>query len=278
MKKTIILLSLFLVPAIAMGYSSGPPNEVTGAPGEQTCVDCHTSFPLNSGNGSLTIVGPAQFIAGHTYPIVVTIQDPGQQRWGFEFTPLTQGTISLTDATHTQMQTVSGKTYVKHTTSGTYNGVPNGPTAWTFNWTAPANPPSQITFYAAGNAANGNGNNQGDYIYSTSFTTNLTTGIDDQIASEPLPDDFGLINYPNPFNAETRISFNLDESGPVDLTIYDITGRAVRKLVHENRPAGVNQLNWDGRSDNGSQLVSGIYFMRLAANSLTRTHRLVLLK
>lgn len=137
MKGVIILLGLLMVPAIALGYASGPPNEATGAPGEGTCVDCHGSFPVNSGNGSLTIVGPSQFIAGHTYPIVVTIQDPGQQRWGFEFTPLTQGTISLTDATHTQMQIVSGKTYVKHTASGTYNGVPNGPTAWTFNWTAP---------------------------------------------------------------------------------------------------------------------------------------------
>jgi hypothetical protein len=278
MKKMITILGLILAPAIAMGYSSGPPNEVTGAPGEGTCVDCHTSFPLNSGNGSLTIVGPSQFIAGHTYPIVVTIQDPGQQRWGFEFTPLTQGTIAITDATHTQVQTVGGKAYVKHTSSGTFNGVPNGPTAWTFNWTAPANPPTQITFYAAGNAANGNANNQGDYIYSTSFTASLTTAIDDPFAVNVLPNDMGISNYPNPFNAETKISFNLAESGPVDLKIYDITGRAVRQLVHEDRPAGLSQLIWDGRNDNGSNLVSGVYFARLVTGSVAKTHRLVLLK
>jgi len=278
MKAMIIFLGLLLAPAIALGYSSGPPNEMTGAPGEQNCTDCHGSFPVNSGNGSLTIVGPSQFIAGHTYPVVVTIQDPGQQRWGFEFTPLTQGTISLTDATHTQMQTSSGKTYVKHTSSGTYNGVPNGPTAWTFNWTAPDNPPSQITFYAAGNASNGNGNTSGDYIYVTSFTANLTTALDDQMASDLLPMELGLSNYPNPFNAETKISFNLPISGSVNLSIYDITGRAVRKLMHEDRPAGLNQTIWDGRNDNGDQLVSGIYFVRFATDNQTQTHRLVLLK
>lgn len=278
MRSLIIIMGLILTPAMVLGYSSGPPNEVTGAPGEPTCVDCHTSFPLNSGDGSFTIVGPPSFIAGHTYPIVVTIQDPGQQRWGFEFTPLTQGTISLTDATHIQMQTVSGKTYVKHTSSGTFNGVPNGPTAWTFNWTAPANPPDQITFYAAGNAANGNGNNQGDYIYSTSFTSQLTTGINDQFASDAIPNSITLSNYPNPFNAQTKISFNLPVAGPVDLTIYDIAGRAIRRLVNDDRPAGLNEVIWDGRNDTGDNLVSGIYFVRMATNSDATTRRVVLLK
>lgn len=278
MRNMLILLCILLIPATAMGYSSGPPNEVTGAPGEGTCVDCHGSFPVNSGDGSLTIVGPSNFIAGHTYPIVVTIQDPGQQRWGFEFTPLTQGAITLTDATHTQMQMVSGKTYVKNTTSGTYNGVPNGPTAWTFNWTAPTNPPSQITFYAAGNASNGNGNTTGDYIYTASFTTGLSTAVDDQLAADFLPVELGLSNYPNPFNAETNISYNLPASSSVNLSIYDITGRVVRKLIDENRPAGLNQIGWDGRNDSGEQLVSGIYFVRIITEYRTRTSRLVLIK
>jgi hypothetical protein len=278
MKKMLILLGLLLVPAMAMGYSSGPPNEVTGAPGEGTCVDCHGSFPVNSGNGSLTIVGPSSFIAGHTYPIVVTIQDPGQQRWGFEFTPLTQGTITLTDATHTQMQTVSGKTYVKHTSSGTFNGVPDGPTAWTFNWTAPVSPSGQITFYAAGNASNGNGNTSGDYIYTASFTTSLTTAIDDQFPSDMLPAELELTNYPNPFNGRTKISFNLPLSGSVDLTIYDVTGRSIRKLIHENILAGPHEVVWDGRNNDGDQLVSGIYFVRIATEYQARIHRLVLLK
>jgi hypothetical protein len=279
MKILITILGLLVMPSIVLGYSSGPPDEVTGAPGEGICVDCHTSFPLNSGNGSLAITGPAQFLPGHTYPVTVTIQDAGQQRWGFEFTPLTQGTCAITDATHTQMQIVSGKAYVKHTTGGTYNGTVNGPISWTFNWTAPISAPAQITFYAAGNAANGNGNNQGDYIYSTSFTADRTTAIGDQSLTEILlPGEIGLSNYPNPFNVETKISFNLPEAGAVNLTIYDITGRSIRTLVNEYQPAGIGTITWDGKTNNGNSLASGIYFVRLAASAHVTTHRVVLLK
>src|SRR3989304_2609795 len=100
MKKWLIYLAVAIVPVLALAFSSGPPNGVTGAPGEGNCTNCHNSFPVNSGNGNLTIAGPTSFDPGQTYAVTVTISDPEQQRWGFEITPLTFGTCAITQAAH----------------------------------------------------------------------------------------------------------------------------------------------------------------------------------
>lgn len=271
MKRWLTYLMVAVIPTMAFAYSSGPPDQKTGAPGEGTCHDCHTSFPLNSGNGSFTIEGPASFEAGHVYQLSVHIADPGQSRWGFEFTPLNQGTIQITDSSHTQQHSTGGNIYVKHTSAGTYPGTPNGPTVWTFNWTAPSSPPSQITFYAAGNAANNSNSNVGDYIYTTSFTTNLSTGINGDDAQ--VPGLLSIGNYPNPFNAQTTIEFNLNEESSAKLSIFDINGRAIATLIDETMAAGHHQIVWNARDQN-----SGVYFYRLEAGSLSQTRRMLLVK
>ncbi len=78
----IMLLPLALI-AESM-FSSNPPDGRTGAPGEGLCTNCHASFPVNSGDGSLEILGvPDTVTAGQTVAVAVQLQDPGQQRWGF---------------------------------------------------------------------------------------------------------------------------------------------------------------------------------------------------
>jgi hypothetical protein len=161
-----------LSASAAWGYSSGPPNGMTGAPGEGTCQECHNSYPLNSGPGALTITALEMYEPGETYEVEVTLQQSGQSRWGFEFTPLDVGTCTVTDPANTQQEVVQGKTYVKHTTQGTYSGSP-GPTSWSFEWTVPVDPPDEVTFYAAGNAANADGSPSGDHIYAVTFTAGL---------------------------------------------------------------------------------------------------------
>jgi hypothetical protein len=271
MRKLPALAFAFVLPSMVLAYSTGPPNGMTGAPGEGTCVGCHTSFPLNSGNGSLSIEGPANFEAGQTYMISVHLSDPDQVRWGFEFTPLTLGAITVTDATNTQMQSSGGKPYVKHTSTGTHDNTPNGPTTWSFNWTAPADPPSEITFYAAGNASNSSGDPIGDYIYTTSFVTTLVvSGIDDNART---PNALALGNYPNPFNAQTNIIYELPNSGHVELSVYNITGQRVATLVDSYQDAGAKTINWDGAG-----VPSGIYFYRLTFDGRTHSQKMTLLK
>jgi hypothetical protein len=171
MKKIIMLMYLFLLPSIAAAFPNSPPDTTAGVPGEYTCVVCHSSFPLNSGDGNLTISGPAKFQLGQTYTISVQLSDPGQVDWGFELSPLNKGAITVTDAVNTQLSISSGNSYVKQTSPGTYAGTPDGPVSWSFDWTAPSSPTAQVTFYAAGLAADGNNDAPGDYVYTTTFTT-----------------------------------------------------------------------------------------------------------
>ena len=92
-----------------------------------------------------------------------------------------------------------------------------------------------------------------------------------------------LANYPNPFNPETWIPYQLAESGEVTLTIYDINGKMVRRLAIGHRAAGMYRSRsraayWDGRNQLGEQLASGVYFYTLTVGEFTATRRMLILK
>ena len=69
--------------------------------------------------------------------------------------------------------------------------------------------------------------------------------------------------YPNPFNPETRLRFELAEAAEVTVAIYDIRGRRVRLLVQKRYPAGRHDLVWKGIDDTGRSVASGVYFVRI---------------
>jgi plastocyanin len=175
MNKLLMLIFLVIIPVSLYASSNNPPNGRTGAPGESTCLDCHGTYPLNSGDGELTIIGPESFEEGQTYEVIVELSDPDQLRWGFEITPLDLGTCHITDPINTVLGNSAGKSYVKQTSTGTYDNTLNGPVSWTFEWTAPSPAPDSVIFYAAGNAANSNNSTSGDYIYTTSFVSQKVT-------------------------------------------------------------------------------------------------------
>ncbi len=85
-------------------------------------------------------------------------------------------------------------------------------------------------------------------------------------------------NFPNPFNPITTISFYLPRPERVVLTIYDVEGRSVRRLVDENVTFGRTDVTWDGRNDNGTTVGSGVYFYRLKAGNKVLTRKLTVLK
>lgn len=267
----LLALVLFVAP-VAWSFAGGPPDGRTGAPGEGTCHDCHGSFALNSGDGSFTITGPMFIDADQTYVFTVTLEDPAQTRWGFELTPLDVGTIVVTDADHTQLSVSGGNSYIKHTNAGTYAGT-SGPASWTFEWTSPADPPASVTFYAAGNAANNNGGTSGDYIYTTSHTASLVPqdGGDWPRAELRL----ALSIDPNPVVSHTHLVLALPESGPTNLSIYDASGRIVRKMIDRNLDAGLHRFGWDGRDANGHLLPGGVYLCRLSSAGRSAVQRLV---
>lgn len=90
-------------------------------------------------------------------------------------------------------------------------------------------------------------------------------------------------NYPNPFNAETTIRYRLAEPGKIQITIYDITGREVKKLLDEEKPtAGEYSITWNGKDSRGHIVSSGVYFYQLkSTNGIGRsveTKKMILIK
>ena len=80
-----------------------------------------------------------------------------------------------------------------------------------------------------------------------------------------------LPNYPNPFNPETWIPFQLAQDTPVTISIYDTAGKLIRTIELGNKHAGIYMVKdraayWDGRDNLGEKVASGIYFYRLKTN------------
>ncbi len=87
-----------------------------------------------------------------------------------------------------------------------------------------------------------------------------------------------LTVYPNPFNAETTIQFELLRSGSVTLSVFDNQGRAVRWLLNVDLSAGSHQINWNSRDESGAEMPSGVYMATLFHDGGLHTRKILLLK
>ena len=92
-----------------------------------------------------------------------------------------------------------------------------------------------------------------------------------------------LQNFPNPFNPETWIPYQLSEDSLVSISIYDTTGKLIRTLPLGYQSAGfynsrARAAYWDGRNETGESVASGIYFYQLTTPSFHQTQRLVIIK
>lgn len=93
------------------------------------------------------------------------------------------------------------------------------------------------------------------------------------------PRKFALLPaYPNPFNPETTIRYELASRTHVSLRVYDVSGAVVRTLVDNVKAAGSYSLTWNGRDDHGSPVSSGVYFYRITAGSFQDVRKMTLLK
>lgn len=103
-------------------------------------------------------------------------------------------------------------------------------------------------------------------------------GIGDPAAGD-IPKTFAVAqNYPNPFNPATAISYQLAAASEVELAIYNLLGQKVRTLVQARQPAGRYEAKWDGRSDAGVPVASGVYIYRFTAGSYQKVMKMILLR
>lgn len=103
-----------------------------------------------------------------------------------------------------------------------------------------------------------------------------------QSSGARLPREFELgQNRPNPFNPSTTIDYRLPagtEAIPVRLTVYDLRGREVIRLVEATQAGGFYSVQWDGSDREGRKVASGVYFYRLEAGGRSTVRKMVILK
>ena len=106
----------------------------------------------------------------------------------------------------------------------------------------------------------------------------------EQLLAALTPKETALLpNYPNPFNPETWIPYQLAKAADVTLTIYDTQGRVVRALDFGHQPVGIyhgrsRAAHWDGRNAHGESVASGVYFYTLKAGNFTATRKMLIRK
>ncbi|MFO7890420.1 MAG: PKD domain-containing protein [bacterium] len=94
-----------------------------------------------------------------------------------------------------------------------------------------------------------------------------------------VPNDFRLLeNYPNPFNPETKIKYELPVAGNVTIKIYNMMGQQVRTLVNGFEEAGYHQVIWDGCNDKANKVPSGMYIYIMQCGSHVRMQKALLMK
>lgn len=95
----------------------------------------------------------------------------------------------------------------------------------------------------------------------------------------PEPAEYALYpNYPNPFNAQTTIRFDLPKTAEVTLTVCNLLGQEVIRLADDRYPAGEYRLRWEGQNRFGQPVESGIYFVILHAGDNFQMRKMILLK
>ncbi|MBI2419566.1 MAG: T9SS type A sorting domain-containing protein, partial [Ignavibacteriales bacterium] len=124
--------------------------------------------------------------------------------------------------------------------------------------------PAPLGTYAQQVSKNGN---LGEVLTSVENTANLQS-----------PGNFFIKNYPNPFNATTKIMFNNNKSSNVLINIYNSLGQLVKRLMDEYKPIGSYQTTWDGKDTENNWLPSGIYFARIIAGPHSGTAKIIMLK
>jgi hypothetical protein len=259
MKKIYTLMSIISIPFILLLYSyhTGSPGGKTGSPLDNAnCTQCHAGETNPIDNWITSDIPAEGFTPGETYVITLNAMDQIAVKFGFELTAEDSeskvGTFTLLDTERTQLKNTTNS--VTHTADGI---DPIGhEIEWSFEWTAPETSPDEVTFYAAVNAANGNGQNTGDKIYLTSKSYNqFFVGIADNL----LKDQVKL--YPNPANSYVNVNLPANS----ELRIINITGQEV---AYQKNTSSSEKLDLSNLSD-------GVYFVQVIHEADMATIKLV---
>ena len=278
MKKFIIFGSIFLCFLFLLfnemyTNTSGSPAGRSGGAGELTCATstCHTGN-ANTGPGTVSITSNAlndEYMPGQTYTITVTVDQSGISKFGFltlvgysASANASTGTIQLTNTTETRLRTSGARDYVTHRSAGTSG---TNAKSWSFDWVAPGSNTGDVTFFASGNATNGQGNRTGDQVYTTSLVlTEMLTSLDPSFNEAPKVQVF-------PTFANESVTVRLDNAayGEMDLQVVNLEG----KVVYESR-----EMAKGGQFDKTlfvNSWESGLYYLRVTGEYFASVHKIM---
>ena len=126
------------------------------------------------------------------------------------------------------------------------------------------------------------GVDQDDELYICSFDGKIYKFVQTYSLVDPgdiTPKKFFLHqNYPNPFNPITKICYELPENNFVTVTIFDIIGNEVKKLVNHKQKSGFKSIQWDATNKLGKPMSAGVYLYQIKAGQFVQTRKMVLLK
>jgi flagellar hook assembly protein FlgD len=109
--------------------------------------------------------------------------------------------------------------------------------------------------------------------------TDNATAVEEGQGSAAVPVELVLEqNHPNPFNPATSISYTLPRNAHVRIAVYNVLGEEVALLIDGQQSAGSHSVIWNGTTDSGHAVPSGIYFYHLSAGQFVDTKKMLLLK
>lgn len=265
MKKNLHLIFLTLGIAILcisgvadVMYHSGTPGKKTGSPLDgATCAQCHQST-VEEVSWISANIPETGWVPGETYTITLNAQPETASKIGFELTAEGSGkkvgTFTITDVSRTKL--ANSNKSVTHTADGITPS--DGSNTWEFNWQAPSEIIPEVTFYAAINAANGNGSTSGDQIYTSTSTFASSQGQTFAKVSKEI--NFKI--YPNPASEYIRVEA---DNEVLSVELYNQSGQLVRSYAK-------NELN---SQLDISDLKNGTYVLKALSSSAEYTQQIL---
>jgi len=267
MRTLAALIAVLALMSAAYGHANY--TGYSGAPGTQgiCSISCHHQRDFAP---TMRVTGfPGSYVPGSQYVILVShISNSSIRNFNAS---VRQGTSSnnagvIAAGMNTSTYSVSQETNGVHWTTSIHD-------SGSFVWTAPPTGTGTVRLYWAGLQGS---LNPGADTAIVLLSNESSTGIDEGIM---MPGEFALAqNYPNPFNGETVIGFDLPGSGPVELSILNVIGQKVFSWSKYIDTPGKVMVTWSGKTSDGLELSSGLYFYQLQTQDGRKTRQMVFLK
>jgi len=116
-------------------------------------------------------------------------------------------------------------------------------------------------------------------IFVDALTGGIVTGVEAKPQETAMPQNYGLKqNFPNPFNPETMIEYELPQAANIEIIIFNLQGKKIATVIKNYQAAGFHQVKWGGKDEHGHSVTSGVYLLQLKADGFTTVKKMLLLR